>query len=69
MMEISIVARGLAICNLLDSAAHVHKTSKAMTKHLVLLLVGDKGDFDHNIHCIAATLAGNTSHHARLGRE
>ena len=56
------------MCNPLDSAAHMLATLRAAMKHLVLLLVGDDRDFDHNSHRITAVLAGNAACNARLER-
>ena len=40
----------LTMHNTLNSTAHLLDTLKAATKHLVLLMVDDEHDFDHNSH-------------------
>ena len=69
LLSQSVKKGGLATRNPLDSAAHAHDTSKATTKHLVLLLVDNKRDFDHNSHRIASTIADTASCNVRLEQE
>ena len=69
LLSQSVRKGGLVIRNPLASAAHMHETSKAATKHLVVLLVNEERAFDHNSHRITAILAGNTSRNKHLERE
>ena len=61
LLSQSVKKGGLEIRNPLYLSAHVLATSKAAMKHLVLLLVDNERDFDHNSHRVMVTLSGNAS--------
>ena len=69
LLSQSVKKGGLAIRNPLDSAAIVHETSKAATRHLVTSLVDEERDFDHNSHRISASIADVHSRKERMERE
>ena len=69
LLSQSVKKGRLAICNPLDSSTHVLDTSNSATKHLVLSLVDDNRDFDHNSHCVTSVLAGSTSHNDCLAKD
>ncbi len=54
----SIKLGGLAICNPVDTAPHVHKASLAATRHLTVSLVDPAIRFDPGAHRMCATKAG-----------
>ena len=60
---------GLVIHNPLDQAMYMYATSKAAMRHIVVLLVDEKSDFDHNSHQITATMTGNATCSDCLERE
>ena len=47
----------------------MHKTSEATMKHLVLLLVEEEREFDHNSHQITASIDSERSWKERLELE